>query len=125
MKKHNPLFLSMATSAKQQVKEIDIHHAKATLEAVSSPHLIDVREDHEWQAGHLPNAIHISKGILERDIEKIIPDQQTPILLYCSGGFRSAIAAKSLQDMGYKNVMSMEGGCTAWINAGYPMEEIQ
>lgn len=121
MKKHNPLFLMIANSAKKQVNEIDIHQAKAKLGETIPPYLVDVREDNEWQNGHLPNAIHLGKGVIERDIEKTIPDLHAPIILYCGGGFRSAIAAKSLQEMSYKNVMSMDGGYTAWINAGFPM----
>jgi rhodanese-related sulfurtransferase len=121
MKTHNPLFLMFANLAKKQIKEIDIHEAKSKLEQANPPFLVDVREDHEWQNGHLPHAIHLCKGVIERDIEKIIPDYQAPVLFYCSGGFRSAIAAKSIQEMGYKNVMSMEGGSSAWINAGFPM----
>lgn len=121
MKTHNPLFLAHALSAKSQITEINIHQAKDQLDSNNPPVFIDVREDHEWQTGHLPNALHLSKGIIERDIEKIIPDTHTPLVLYCSGGYRSAITAESLQKMGYKNICSMEGGSTAWINSGYPI----
>ncbi len=121
MKTHNPLFLAQALLAKTHIEEIDIHQAKDRLESTTPPVLIDVREESEWQTGHLPNAIHLSKGIIERDIEKIIPDTNTPLVLYCSGGYRSAIAAENLQKMGYKNICSMEGGSTAWTTAGYPI----
>ena len=84
--------------------------------------LVDVREDHEWNQDHLPGSIHLSKGIIERDIEKMIPDTGGEIVLYCGGGYRSALAADSLQRMGYTNVISMDGGFTAWRDAGYPLE---
>lgn len=121
MKSHNPLFAMIAKSAKQQVKEIDIHQAKSQLAEPQPPVLIDVREASEWQNGHLPNAVHLSKGVIERDIEKVIPDLEKPIILYCGGGFRSALAAKNLQEMGYKNVISMNGGFRGWCEAGYPV----
>lgn len=120
MKQHAPLFLELATKAKQKVKEIDIHKAKEYL-MEGKAIFIDVREESEWQQGYIPNAIHLSKGVIERDIEKKIPDQNTALILYCSGGFRSALATKSLLEMGYTNVSSIEGGVTAWINAGYPL----
>jgi len=123
MKTHNPLFLAQALLAKSRITEIDIHQAKKRLESANPPVLIDVREDSEWQTGHLPNAIHLSKGIIERDIEKTIPDIHTPLILYCSGGYRSAIATEQLQKMGYTNVCSMDGGTSAWINAGYPIQK--
>ncbi len=123
MKTHNPLFLAQALLAKSHITEIDIHQAKKKLESAHPPVLIDVREDAEWQTGHLPNAVHLSKGIIERDIEKTIPDINTPLVLYCSGGYRSAMAAENLQKMGYTNVCSMEGGSTAWTNAGYPIQK--
>lgn len=119
MKTHNPLFDMLAKSAKQHVKEIDIHQAKSELAESHPPLLIDVREESEWLNGRLPNAIHLSKGIIERDIEKIIPDLNKPIILYCGGGYRSALAAKNLLDMGYKNVISMDGGFRGWCAAGF------
>jgi rhodanese-related sulfurtransferase len=85
--------------------------------------LVDVREDHEWQAGHLPGAIHIGKGIIERDIETKVPDPATEMVLYCGGGFRSALAADNLQKMGYTNVISMDGGFRGWKDAGLPTEQ--
>lgn len=120
MKTHNPLFLALAMQAKKHIKEIDVHEAKKLL-ADGKTIFIDVREAFEWQQGHLPNAIHLSKGVIERDIEKHIPDPQTPLVLYCSGGYRSALATQSVQAMGYQNVCSMEGGTTAWINVGYTL----
>jgi rhodanese-related sulfurtransferase len=84
--------------------------------------LIDVREENEWKAGRLPGAVHLSKGVIERDIEKMIPETQAPIVLYCGGGFRSALAADNLRRMGYEQVFSMDGGWRAWTEAGYPVE---
>jgi rhodanese-related sulfurtransferase len=120
MKQHNPLFLAIATEAQSHITEVDVNEAKRKLESHNTI-FIDVRETYEWQAGHLPNAIHLSKGVLERDIEKTIPDTNAELILYCSGGFRSAIATNNLQKMGYQNVCSLKGGTTAWINAGYPI----
>jgi rhodanese-related sulfurtransferase len=120
MKSHSPLFLAVAMSAKARIKEIDIHEVKAHIESGQPPVVIDVREDNEWAAGHIPNAIHLSKGIIERDIEKTIPNQDAFLILYCSGGFRSAIATDALKKLGYQNVCSMEGGCSEWVKAGYP-----
>ncbi len=121
MKTHNPLFAKIAKFAKQNVKEIDVFQAKVQLSETNPPVLVDVRETSEWQNGYLPNAIHLSKGVIERDIEKVIPDLQTPIILYCGGGFRSALAAKNLHEMGYTNVISMDGGFRGWCDAGYPV----
>jgi len=120
MKIHNPLFLSLAMQAKTNIKEIDVHEANKLL-LDGKMVFIDVREESEWQRGHLPRAIHLSKGVIERDIEKHIPDTSTPLVLYCSGGYRSALATQSIQNMGYKNVCSIEGGLTTWNNAGYPL----
>lgn len=122
MKTHSSSFIALAMTAKSNIKEIDIDMLKQQLQSPQAPILIDVREDTEWQSGHLPDAIHLSKGILERDVEKVIPDPQTPIVLYCSGGYRSALAADNLQKMGYKHVYSLLGGSSAWVNAGYPLE---
>src|SRR5476649_2177293 len=106
MKIHNPLFLSLAMQAKTHIKEIDVHEANKLL-LDGKMVFIDVREESEWQQGHLPHAIHLSKGVIERDIEKHIPDASTPLVLYCSGGYRSALAIQSIQNMGYKNVCSI------------------
>ena len=122
-KQHAPaLFKARPTRRKQEVKECTVQDVKGRLDRHESFHLVDVREDREWEAGHLPRAIHLGKGIIERDIEKTIPDTAAPIVLYCGGGFRSALAAKNLQDMGYTNVISMDGGFSGWKNAGYPLE---
>lgn len=95
---------------------------KQRLDAGEKFHLVDVREESEWARGHLPGAIHLSKGIIERDIEKMIPSTSAPIVLYCGGGFRSALAADYLRKMGYVNVLSVDGGWRAWTGAGYPTE---
>jgi rhodanese-related sulfurtransferase len=120
MKIHHPLFLALATQAKTQINEIDVHEANKRLTEGTTV-FIDVREESEWKQGHLLNAIHLSKGVIERDIEQYIPDSATPLVLYCSGGYRSALATLSIQTLGYKNVCSMEGGTRAWINAGYSL----
>ena len=86
-------------------------------------HLVDVREESDWARGHLPGATHLGKGIIERDIEKVIPSSSAPIVLYCGGGFRSALAADNLRKMGYVNVLSMDGGWRAWTEAGYPVTQ--
>ncbi len=121
-KQHAPGFLKLVHEAKQVVKECNVEDVKGRLDRGESFHLVDVREDHEWEASHLPGAIHLGKGIIERDVEKTIPDRGDPIVLYCGGGFRSALAAKNLQDMGYTNVISMDGGYSGWKNAGFPLE---
>jgi rhodanese-related sulfurtransferase len=125
MKTHNSLFLTIAKAAKMRIKELSVHEVSQKINTDKNIYLIDVREDHEWQTGKLPNAIHLGKGIVERDIENTIPDLNTNIILYCSGGYRSAMVADSLQTMGYKNVASMEGGTSAWINAGFELEMVE
>ena len=122
-KQHAPGFLKLVLEAKKEVTECTVHDVRERLDRKESFHLVDVREDREWDAGHLPQAIHLGKGIIERDVEKTIPDAAAPIVLYCGGGFRSALAAKNLQDMGYSNVISMDGGFSGWKNAGYPVEQ--
>ncbi len=117
-KQHSPGFLAVVANAKSRVKEISI----AELQQSTEPYLlIDVREDREWQSGHLPNAVHIGKGVIERDIETAVTDKNTTIVLYCGGGFRSALAGDMLQLMGYSDVLSLAGGYTAWVNAGLPL----
>ena len=91
------------------------------MEAKEGFHLVDVREDHEWAAGHIPGAVHLSKGIIERDIEEKFPNRGAEILLYCGGGFRSALVADNLQKMGYRNVVSVDGGWRGWVGAGFPV----
>ena len=122
-KQHSPRFLALVQDAKQRIRQITIPELKKRLEAKEEFHLIDVREDHEWAAGRIPGAIHLSKGIIERDIEIKIPDREAEILLYCGGGYRSALVADNLQKMGYKNVVSVDGGWRAWNATGYPVEK--
>ena len=121
-KQHAARFLTLVQEAKREVIECTVQDVKARLDRGEPFHLVDVREDSEWNAGHLPHAIHLGKGVMERDIEKTIPDPAAPIVLYCGGGYRSALAAKNLQEMGYTNVISMDGGFGGWKNAGYPLE---
>jgi rhodanese-related sulfurtransferase len=123
MKNHTPRFLEIVNDAKKRVKEMTVDQIKQKLDRKERFYLVDVREDNEWQQDHLPDAIHLGKGIIERDIETKIPDTNSEIVLYCGGGFRSALAADNLQKMGYKNVISMDGGYTGWRNAGYPLEK--
>ncbi len=118
---HSPGFLKLVEDAKSRVRETTIHEIKTRLEARERFHLVDVREESEWARGHLPAALHLGKGVIERDIERAIPEPSAPIVLYCGGGFRSALAADNLQKMGYTNVVSMEGGWRAWVEAGYPI----
>ncbi len=116
---HSPEFLRLVQDVKKHIRETDIHRVKKALDAGEKFHLVDVREESEWARGHLPGAVHLSKGIIERDIERAIADKSARIVLYCGGGFRSALAAENLQKMGYTNVVSMDGGWRAWIEAGY------
>ena len=118
---HNPGFLKLVNEAKSRVKQTDMAGYKK-MAAGSKPVLIDVREDSEWNAGHAAGAIHLGKGIIERDIETKIPDKETTMVLYCGGGFRSALAADTLQQMGYKNVISLDGGWRAYQESGLPIE---
>ncbi len=120
---HNPRFLEIVDDAKSRVRQNDVQAVKAMLDAERRFYLVDVREDNEWNAGHVPRAIHLSKGIVERDIETAIPDLDAEIVLYCGGGYRSALAADHLQQMGYTNVWSMDGGIRGWREAGYPMDQ--
>jgi rhodanese-related sulfurtransferase len=117
---HSPAFLRLVDDAKTRVQQTDVQDIKRRLDAGEKFHLVDVREDDEWARGHLPGAIHLGKGIIERDIEKVVPDHSAPMVLYCGGGFRSALAADNLQKMGYLNVLSMDGGWRGWLKAGYP-----
>ena len=120
-KHHSPAFLALVDDAKTRVRETTIPELRRRLEAKEELHLVDVREDHEWAAGHIPGAVHLSKGIIERDIEEKFPDRQAEILLYCGGGFRSALVADNLQKMGYRNVVSVDGGWRGWVGAGLPV----
>jgi rhodanese-related sulfurtransferase len=120
-KSHNPGFLNIVNDAKSRVKQVDIEQYK---QMPRGGHvLVDVREDTEWAAGHAAGAVHLGKGIIERDIETAIPDKSATIVLYCGGGFRSALAADALQKMGYKNPISLDGGWRAWNAAGMPVEK--
>ena len=118
--KHAPGFLKLVADAKKRIRESSIQEVKQRLDARESFTLIDVREESEWAKGHLPGALHLCKGIIERDIENTLPTKGTPIVLYCGGGYRSALAADNLQKMGYTNVLSMEGGWRGWNEAGFP-----
>jgi rhodanese-related sulfurtransferase len=120
--KHCPGFLRLVGAAKSRIREIDVAAVRRRLADGDEFHLIDVREDHEWEQGRIAGAKHIGRGILERDIEHRIPDHDAEIVLYCGGGFRSALAADNLQKMGYRNVQSMDGGFTAWKKAGAPVQ---
>jgi len=122
-KQHTPAFLALVHDAKQRVRETTIPELKKRLDAKEEFHLIDVREDHEWAAGHNPRAKHLSRGIIERDIEERFPNREAEILLYCGGGYRSALVADNLQKMGYKRVVSVDGGWRGWIAAGFPVEK--
>lgn len=121
-KNHSPGFLKIVQDAKSRVRECTVTDVKARLDSGERFTLIDVREESEFVAGHLPGAVHVGKGVIERDIETKVPDPKTPLILYCGGGFRSALAADALQKMGYTNVISMDGGWTGWKNAGLPTE---
>src|SRR5207247_971271 len=123
MKQHSPRFLKIVEDARSRVQEIPVAKVREKLKRGEKFYLVDVREDSEWSAGHAQGAIHLGKGVIERDIEKEIPDPQTPVVLYCGGGFRSALAADALQKMGYKNVLSMAGGWSAWTESGAPVEK--
>jgi rhodanese-related sulfurtransferase len=118
---HNPEFLKLVDAARARVKECSVTEAKTRLDRGEVAHFIDVREDHEFAKDHAKGARHVGKGVIERDIETLVPDKQVPILLYCGGGYRSALAAAALTQMGYTNVTSMDGGIKAWREAGYPM----
>ncbi len=117
--KHAPGFLKLVNDAKKHVRETDVPTVKARMDRGEKFVLVDVREDNEWAAGHLPGAVHLARGIIERDIETKYPDPSTELVLYCGGGFRSALVAESLQKMGYRNVISMDGGFRTWKEAGH------
>ena len=117
---HPPRFLAIVDDAKKRVRETTVDEIKARLDKGDKFVLVDVREDSEYEKDHLPGAIHLGKGVIERDIEARIPDTGTPLVLYCGGGFRSALAADNLQKMGYTNVISMDGGVREWRRKGYP-----
>jgi rhodanese-related sulfurtransferase len=118
---HAQGFLGLVTDAKKRIKEESFRETKRRLDAGEKIILVDTREDVEWARGHIPGAIHLGRGIIERDIEKTVPDKDAPLVLYCGGGFRSALAADNLQKMGYHNVISMDGGWRGWTDAGFPV----
>lgn len=118
---HTPRFLQIVNDAKSRVKETTVDEVKEKLGAGEKLLLVDVREESEFAKDHLPGAIHLGKGVIERDIETRVPDINAPMILYCGGGFRSALAADNLQKMGYKNVISMDGGVREWRGKNYPM----
>lgn len=119
---HSPGFLKVVQEAQPRVKEITIEEARARLAANPKAVLMDVREDDEWKAGHAVEAIHLGKGVLERDIEKTIPDPETEVIMYCGGGYRSVLTADMAQKMGYKNVYSLMGGYKGMVAANWPMK---
>jgi rhodanese-related sulfurtransferase len=123
LKQHSPGFLALVQDAKTRIREIDIEEYKRMREAGEAGQLVDVREEHEWQAAHVAGAIHLSKGTIERDIEKTIPDKNARLVLYCGGGFRSALATDNLGKMGYSDVLSLDGGWRALEISGLPLEK--
>jgi rhodanese-related sulfurtransferase len=120
--KHSPRFLKIVDDAKTRVRQVTVDDVKQMLDRSERFELIDTREESEFARGHLPRARHLSKGIIERDIEDAIPNPATPIVLYCGGGFRSALTADNLQKMGYTDVVSMDGGWREWTEKLYPIE---
>lgn len=119
---HSPGFLKIVNDAKSRVRENTPEDVRRKQDSGEQFFLVDVREDNEWQKGHAKGAIHLGKGIIERDVEQAIPDHDAEVILYCGGGYRSALAADALQQMGYKNVISMDGGWKRWRELGYPTE---
>ena len=119
---HSPGFLALATDARRRIRECTVADVRQRLDRGDRFHFVDVREDSEFAVDHAARARHIGRGILERDVENLIPDKSADIVLYCGGGYRSALAADSLQRMGYTNVVSMDGGIRAWREAGYAIE---
>ena len=117
---HSPQFLKLVNEAKARIKETNVEDVKRRMEAGEKFLVVDVREDNEWANGHVPKAVHLGRGIIERDIEASVPDTSTKMILYCGGGFRSALVADNLQKMGYTNVESMDGGWKGWLAAGLP-----
>jgi rhodanese-related sulfurtransferase len=118
---HSPRFLKIVEDTRKRIREVTIDEVKAKLDRMEKFLLIDVREESEYAADHLPGAVHLGKGIIERDVEARVPDQDTPMVLYCGGGFRSALAADNLQKMGYTQVLSMDGGIRGWREKGFAL----
>jgi rhodanese-related sulfurtransferase len=121
--KHSKGFLKLVNDAKTRIREVTVEETRARMAVNKRIRLIDVREDHEWEAAHASGAEHFSKGIIERDIEVAVPDKDTELILYCGGGYRSALATDALLRMGYTNVFSMAGGWKAWKDSGAPIDE--
>jgi rhodanese-related sulfurtransferase len=121
MAQHAPRFLQLVNDAKKNVREVTVDHVKAKLDRKEQFALVDVREESEFAKDHIPGALHLGKGIIERDVEQRIPELNAPIVLYCGGGFRSALAADNLWKMGYTNVESMDGGIRGWREKGFPL----
>src|SRR5437868_9088010 len=119
MAQHSPRFLRLVEDAKKGVRELTVEQVKSKLDRRERFILVDVREESEFAKDHLPGALHLGKGVIERDIEAKVPDPHAPLVLYCGGGFRSALAADNLQKMGYDNVLSMDGGIRVWREKGY------
>ena len=120
---HPPRFISIVNDARSRIRETTVDEIKSRLDKGDKFVLVDVREDREFDADHIPGAVHLGKGIIERDIENAYPDLSTELILYCGGGFRSALAADNLQKMGYTNVISMDGGIRGWREKAYPLEK--
>jgi rhodanese-related sulfurtransferase len=123
VKQHSEGFLAIVHEAKKHIREIDIEEYKRLRAAGVAGQLVDVREDHEWEAAHAAGAVHLSKGVIERDIETTFPDKDTKLVLYCGGGYRSALATENLQKMGYRNAISLDGGWRAIEASGLPLEK--
>ena len=122
---HSPRFLQIVEDARKRVHETSVEDVKARMDRGEKFLLVDVREESEFAKDHLPGAVHLGKGIIERDIEERVPDLNTPLILYCGGGFRSALSADNLQKMGYRNVISMDGGIRGWREKGFPLVKAQ
>ena len=123
MKNHNQGFLGLVQKALEIIPECDVHEVRNKIEQSQNFILVDVREDREWVQGNIPSSIHIGKGVIERDVASLIPNQETEVVLYCQGGYRSALAGENLKAMGYKNVLSMSGGFSDWVNNNFPVNQ--
>ena len=120
---HSQAFLDLVNDAKSRIRQTNPEEVKARLEKGEKLLIVDTREDNEWEKGRIAGSVHLGKGIIERDVDSAVPDKNTEIILYCGGGFRSALSADNLQKMGYKNVVSMDGGWRRWKELGYPTEQ--
>ncbi len=119
---HSPEFLALVNDAKSRIRQTNPEEVKARIDKGETLLVVDTREDNEWEQGHISGAIHIGKGIIERDVDKYVSDKNKEIILYCGGGYRSALSADNLRKMGYRNVVSMDGGWRKWKELGYPTE---